>query len=183
LSRTSTASASSAAPPRLGAWRLRANALDLALYTRVRSLARTPGTVRWVRRYSTLGEHAGVWLLGGLAGAAVDRPRRRAWLRATATVGAAYCTSTSIKLAIGRRRPVVENLPALMATPTGLSFPSSHATSSFAAARAFGALLPGPPLQLVAVGMGLSRLYLGVHYPSDVAAGAALGALIGGAGR
>jgi membrane-associated phospholipid phosphatase len=175
LSRTSTASASS--------WRVRANALDLELYRRVRSLARTPETVRWVRRYSTLGEHAGVWLLGGMCGAAVDGQRRRAWLRATATVGAAYCTSTSIKLAVGRRRPVVEDLPHLMATPTGLSFPSSHATSSFAAARAFGALLPGPPLQLAALAMGLSRLYLGVHYPSDVAAGAALGTAIGSLGR
>ena len=51
--------------------------------------------------------------------------------------------STSIKLAIGRKRPAVEDLPHLMATPTGLSFPSSHSTSSFAAARAYGALLPG----------------------------------------
>jgi membrane-associated phospholipid phosphatase len=164
-------------------FRVRANALDLALYRGVRSLARTPETVRWVRRYSTLGEHAGLWLLGGLAGAAVDRGRRRQWLRATATVGAAYCTSTSIKLAIGRGRPVVEDLPHLMATPTGLSFPSSHATSSFAAARAFGALIPGAPLQLAALAMGLSRLYLGVHYPSDVAAGAVLGTLIGSVGR
>jgi decaprenylphosphoryl-5-phosphoribose phosphatase len=185
LNRTSTASASSATedPAEAAGWRVRANALDLRLYRGVRSLARTPDTVRWVRRYSTLGEHAAVWLAGGLAAAAVDRPRRRHWLRATATVGAAYCTSTSIKLAIGRRRPVVEDLPHLMATPTGLSFPSSHATSSFAAARAFGALIPGPPLQLAALAMGLSRLYLGVHYPSDVAAGAVLGTAIGSLGR
>ena len=92
-------------------------------------------------------------------------------MRATASIGAAYATSTSIKLAVGRKRPAIEDLPHLMATPTGLSFPSSHTTSSFAAARAFGALVPGAPLQLAAAAMGLSRLYLGVHYPSDVAAG------------
>jgi undecaprenyl-diphosphatase len=149
----------------------------------VRSLARTPRTVRWVRRYSTLGEHAAVWLLGGCTAAALDRARRRRWLRAVAAVGAAYATSTSIKLAVGRRRPALEDLPQLMATPTGLSFPSSHAASSFAAARAFGALVPGAPLQLAAVAMGLSRLYLGVHYPSDVAAGALLGTAVGSLGR
>ena len=70
-----------------------------------------------------------------------------------------------------------------MATPTGLSFPSSHAASSFAAARAFGALVPGAPLRVAAVAMGLSRLYLGVHYPSDVAAGALLGTAVGSLGR
>ena len=62
-----------------------------------------------------------------------------------------------------------------MATPTGLSFPRSHSTSSFAAARAFGALMPGAPLQVAAMAMAFCRLYLGVHYPSDVAAGALLG--------
>jgi len=98
-------------------------------------------------------------------------------------VGGAYCASTSIKLLIGRQRPVVEDLPHLMQTPTGLSFPSSHATSSFAAARAYSRLVPAGPLYAAAVAMGLSRLYLGVHYPSDVAAGAALGTVLGTLGR
>ena len=163
--------------------RVRANALDLAIYKRVRNIARTPDTVRWVRSYSRLGEHGGVWLATGAVGVALDVGRRRRWARATACVGGAYCVSTSIKLAVGRRRPAIEDLPHLMATPTGLSFPSSHATSSFAAARAFGRLLPAPVLYAAAAGMGLSRLYLGVHSPSDVAAGAALGLVMGSLGR
>jgi membrane-associated phospholipid phosphatase len=169
--------------PALHALRVRVNAADLALYRRARSLARTPELVRWVRRFSRLGEHGAIWLVLGAGGAFVDRDRRGRWARATACVGTAYLLSTSIKLAIGRKRPVVEDLPHLMATPTGLSFPSSHSTSSFAAARAYGKLLPSPPLYLTAVAMAFSRLYLGVHYPSDVAAGAALGTVLGSAGR
>jgi membrane-associated phospholipid phosphatase len=159
------------------------NAVDLALYRRIRSLAHAPERVRWVRRYSRLGEHGLAWLALGLLGAAGDAQRRGRWVRATVCVGAAYLLSTSIKLAIGRRRPVIEDLPHLMATPTGLSFPSSHSTSSFAAARAFGLLLPAGPLYTAAVAMAFSRLYLGVHYPSDIAAGAALGTLLGSLGR
>jgi membrane-associated phospholipid phosphatase len=139
--------------------------------------------VRWVRRYSRLGEHGAVWLGVGAAGVLLDRGRRGRWARATVYVGAAYLISTSIKLAIGRRRPLIEDLPHLMATPTGLSFPSSHSTSSFAAARAFGPLLPPGPLYAAAAAMAFSRLYLGVHYPSDVAAGAALGTVLGSLGR
>jgi undecaprenyl-diphosphatase len=119
----------------------------------------------------------------GAGGAVVDQDRRARWTRATLVVGGAYLLSTSIKLAIGRKRPVIEDLPHLMATPTGLSFPSSHSTSSFAAARAYGRLLPAPPLYVAAVAMAFSRLYLGVHYPSDIAAGAALGTVLGTVGR
>ena len=136
-----------------------------------------------MRRYSHLGEHGMVWFGIGAAGAALDRRRRRRWVRATAVVAGAYVVSTSIKLAIGRKRPLIEDLPHLMATPTGLSFPSSHSTSSFAAARAYGTLLPPGPLYAAATAMAFSRLYLGVHYPSDIAAGVALGSVLGTLGR
>jgi membrane-associated phospholipid phosphatase len=149
----------------------------------VRGFARTPEHVRDVRRFSRLGEHGAVWLALGAAGLAVDGANRSRWARATAAVAVAYVCSTAIKLVVGRRRPAVEDLPHLMATPTGLSFPSSHASSSFAAARAYGGLLPGVPLYGTAVAMALSRVYLGVHYPSDIAAGAGVGTAIGSLGR
>jgi undecaprenyl-diphosphatase len=159
-------------------------AADVSVYRAIRSAAR-PGASDAVRAYSTLGEHAGVWLVGGCTLALLDRRRRAAWLKATASVGAAYTLNTAVKAVFRRRRPTLEDLPALMATPTALSFPSAHASSSFAAARAFSALAPSaaPALYAAAAAMAVSRVYLGVHYPTDVLAGAALGSVVGGLGR
>ena len=155
---------------------------DLRLYRLVRSAARPPA-LEPIGRFSRLGEHAAVWVVLGLAGMAVDRPRRRRWARALASVVGTYLLNTAIKGVFRRARPAFDDLPALIATPTALSFPSAHASSSFAAARAYSAMLPAAPLYATAAAMGLSRVYLGVHYPSDIAAGALLGTIAGSAGR
>jgi undecaprenyl-diphosphatase len=86
---------------------------------------------------------------------------------------------------VRRRRPALEDLPALVKVPTSLSFPSAHSSTSFAAARGFSPLVPRArtPLHVAAACMALSRVYLGVHYPSDIAVGALLGTAIGKAGR
>ncbi len=147
-----------------------------------RTRGHAPAAERAVERLSRLGEHGALWLAVGVAGAALQPRRREAWGRAVATVAGAYALNTAVKLAVGRRRPVLPGLPPLTGTPSGLSFPSSHAATSFAAARAYSRLgLPPGPLYGVATAMAASRVYLGVHYPSDVLAGAALGSVLAAA--
>lgn len=146
-------------------------------------LARTRGHRPWaeraVRAYSRTGEHAACWLGLGLTGAALTREedRRAAWLRGVRIVAAAYGLNYAVKIAVRRPRPELAGLPPLTPTVSSLSFPSAHATTSFAAARAYSCLAPAWALYAAAALFAFSRPYLGVHYPSDVLSGAVLGTI------
>lgn len=156
----------------------RAAAVDLRLYRVLRRDLHRPALTPAITAFSACGQHAAVWLALGAGGAVLDPVHRRQWVRGSGIVAGTYALNTALKVVVRRRRPALEELPALIATPTQLSFPSAHASSSFAAAAAFRGLVPGGPLLAVATAMGLSRVYLGVHYPTDIAAGALLGTTV-----
>jgi undecaprenyl-diphosphatase len=84
-----------------------------------------------------------------------------------------------LKLAIERDRPPLSRpIPEpLLESPSTFSFPSGHATVSFACATVLALAVPRLrwPLYALAALIGFSRVYVGVHYPFDVLAGAALG--------
>jgi undecaprenyl-diphosphatase len=132
---------------------------------------------------SYIGSFGLVWL--ALAFALAGFSWRRPWLliRVAVTILLAEMVSGLLKAGIGRDRPPLANpdpepLVRLPATP---SFPSGHATVAFACATVLALAVPRLrwPLFVLAALVAWSRVYVGVHYPLDVLAGAILGVLIG----
>ena len=134
-----------------------------------------------MKRLGMAAEWGALWSAGALAAAVADEPRRDRWLRVAALAPASVWVNYVVKLIVRRRRPVLEDLPPLSHVTSTLSFPSAHAASSFAAATAIARVEPraaAPALALAAL-VAYGRPYLGVHYPSDVIAGSALGIAVG----
>jgi membrane-associated phospholipid phosphatase len=131
-----------------------------------------------VKAFSKLGEHGLGWQAIALAGAAVDPRRRREWLRAWSVIAGSFVASQAVKFLFRRPRPDVPGVPPLTGTMSNRSYPSAHAATSAAAMRVLPPLLgpdSAPAVASAALAMSLSRLYLGVHWPSDTVAGFALG--------
>ncbi|MFB9376684.1 phosphatase PAP2 family protein [Kineococcus gynurae] len=153
---------------------------ELKIMVAVQQKLSAPAVVRTAQLMSHAGEHAAVWIVGGAVGALVDRPRRREWIEATAAVVAAHGSSVVLKRFTRRRRPNHPDVLVHAGTPSKLSLPSSHATSTTAAVVAFGRLVGRGKLAPLVPAMALSRIVVGVHYPTDVLAGSVLGATVAG---
>jgi undecaprenyl-diphosphatase len=119
----------------------------------------------------------------GLLGAGVATRSRAIThfaMRVNVATTLSVIASQALKRSLTRRRPdaKIEGFTPLAVNPDAFSFPSGHTTAAFSVAVALQGetRAAGPLALLLAVGIGLSRVYLGAHYPFDVAAGAALGA-------
>jgi len=146
-----------------------------------RTSGHSPALERAAQALGAFGELGAGWSAIALTGAAARPAERNRWLAAATVAPAAILTNYAVKVLVGRERPLVEDHPPLARAPSKLSFPSAHSTSATAAAIAIGRVAPGAraPLYGLAAAICLGRPYLGMHYPSDVLAGVALGTLIG----
>ena len=127
--------------------------------------------------------HGEIWILLALALVLRKSSRRQGWTVALALVLDLVCCNLLLKPLIGRVRPFAVNpaVELLVSPPLDASFPAGHTPASFAAVfalRGSGSPLWKPALA-VAVLIAFSRLYLYVHWPSDVLGGALLGAFLG----
>jgi undecaprenyl-diphosphatase len=134
---------------------------------------------------SVSGVLGSIWIgIAGVLAAWVPRLRPAAWQLVLVVILAQLVVDYGLKPWVARERPFVADPTSRVVGYQSRthSFPSGHSASSFAAATVLSFAIRGPGLVLawaLAVGIALSRIYIGVHYPLDVTAGAMVGVALG----
>jgi membrane-associated phospholipid phosphatase len=160
--------------------------LDRTAYRRIAGTD-TPGLDRWLRGLSQAANYSRLNLAAAAGLAVAGGPRgRRAAVSGTVSVAVtATIVNTLIKPLARRSRPdrhgAAVPLGRHVRMPISRSFPSGHTAAAFAFATGAGRELPAAraPLFALAALVGYSRIHTGVHYPSDVLAGALCGIALG----
>src|SRR3954470_24880485 len=159
---------------------------DARLHALVGALPTTPAD-RWLRRLSNAANHGRPWMALGALLALRKGPLRRGAIRGLGSMAfSSLLVNAVLKRIFGRVRPDMANLRAertLRRSPVTLSFPSGHSASAaaFITGVAMESSVAGAALAPVAVGVGYSRVHVGVHYPGDVIAGFAVGGAVAAA--
>jgi undecaprenyl-diphosphatase len=157
--------------------------IDRRIFRLINGLPHSTTSDRYVSVLSDLGEGLG-WVAGGAALAILggSRGRRAGMATAIASLAATYIVQQRVKPLFRRVRPFVNREARVVGIrPADHSFPSGHTASSFAAATALAFFYPkaAPLAYTVATGVAVSRVHLGVHFPSDAAVGGVIGIGIG----
>jgi len=163
----------------------RGRALDDRLYKRVNTDLQHPALDAALGAVTELGS---MWASIGAAAALAASGRKRVARDAVGAAGAMWILGQALKRRYGRARPFDSPAPGrlLIGKPAGTSWPSSHPAvlTAFVTVAARGLRLSRATrvgLAALAGAVGASRVYLGVHYPSDVAGGLLLGRALGDA--
>ena len=133
--------------------------------------------------YTHLGDSGVLWIALSVLLLCFKKTRKAGVVSLLALLLSLIFTNGILKHLVARTRPwlTVEGLVPLIAEHDPNSFPSGHTCAAFAAGLAWAGTCPARWARIAAVVsavcMGLSRLYVGVHYPSDVLAGALIGSL------
>lgn len=136
-----------------------------------------------VELFNIMGNGGLIWIILSLAMVCWKPTRKAGLLAGLALVFSLFFTNLGLKPFFARPRPyvVMEGIIPLLTSMDPNSFPSGHTSAAFAACMVWARTLPNRWMRIVsvvmAVCMGLSRLYVGVHYPSDVLAGALIGSI------
>ena len=149
--------------------------MDGAILLWIQDNIRQETVTPWVLLYTSLGSFGAVWAVGATVLAVVPRTRQMGWLALLSLLFSGLVGEV-IKFIVRRPRPFlqIEDLTVLGSLPHSFSFPSGHTVCAFAVAFIIWRMCRGWQRWLVmilAALMAFSRLYLGVHYPSDVLAG------------
>lgn len=156
--------------------------MDWAILHWIRNTLQCGALDFWMPKITALGNGGAVWIVAAGALTSSKRYRRYGLAMLAALAAGVLVGNVCLKHLVARSRPCwLENAALLITNPTDYSFPSGHTLSSVIGAtvlteanRKFG-LIAIPLAALIAV----SRLYLYVHFPSDVLAAAVLGIAIG----
>lgn len=157
--------------------------LDASILLWIQEHLRTPGLTMVMKQITKLGNAGIFWILLTIGLLLFAKTRNTGIMAGISLAISFVINNLFLKNVVARTRPyeVVEGLSRLIEKPVDYSFPSGHAASSFAVAVILYLELPkkyGIPLLILAGLISFSRLYLGVHYPSDVLVGALSGTVI-----